>query len=192
YTERGGSDRHLDVSRAPAGSLSESDACYLLDHFFMVNAEHMIRPWPRYHDLFQKRGLGRETAEQALRRFNERDLRDLQVWNNLTWIHPLAFERDADLRDLRDKGRNWSEHEKQSLLDKQFEILKQIVPLHRQLAESGQIELTTTPFYHPILPLLQDKRSARQAMPECPLPKALESYPDDVETHLRRAVAYHR
>lgn len=192
YTERGGSDRHLDVSRAPAGSLSESDACYLLDHFFMVNTESMIRPWPRYHELYQKRGLGRETAEQALHRFSERDLRDLQVWNNLTWMHPLAFDRDSELRELRDKGRHWTEAEKQSVLDKQLEILRQIIPLHRQLAERGQVELTTTPFYHPILPLLQDKRSARQAMPDCPLPKALDSYAEDVETHLQRAVTLHR
>lgn len=192
YTDRGGSDRHLDVSRAPAESLTEADGQYLLDQFFMASVDNMIRPYPRYYELYQKRGIGRDTAGKALSRFSARDIRDLQVWNNLTWMHPLAFEQDAELRELRNKGRFWTENEKHLLLDKQLQILKRIIPLHRELAETGQVELTTTPFYHPILPLLWDKRSARQAMPECDLPKFLESYAVDARTHIERAVALHK
>src|SRR5262245_44491616 len=69
YTERGGSDRHLDVSRANAGDLSREDACYLLDNFFMANLEWMIRPHPRYYELYLKRGAGTDTAERALPRY---------------------------------------------------------------------------------------------------------------------------
>jgi alpha-amylase/alpha-mannosidase (GH57 family) len=192
YTENGGSDRHLDVSRAPSDGLSEVDAMYLLDQFFMANVDYMIRPYPRYHELYLKRGPGRDSAEKALPRFSERDLRDLQVWNNLTWIHPLAFEKDHELRELRNKGRAWTETEKLRLLDKQMEILRAIIPLHRELAQSGQVELTTTPFYHPILPLLWDKRSARQAMPECELPRSLESYAADARVHIERGIALHK
>lgn len=192
YTHEGGSDRHLDVSRLPADSLTEGDAHYLLDQFFMANVDSMIRPFPRYFELYQMRGFGRDGADRALPRFNTKDLRDLQVWNNLTWFHPLCFEHDPELKDLRDKGRHWTESEKQAILDKQMEVLKKVIPLHRELQESGQVELTTTPFYHPILPLLWDKRSARQAMPECALPKFLEPYPADARVHVERGVAYHR
>lgn len=192
YTDKGGSDRHLDVSRAPADGLSEADTHYLLDQFFMASVDNMIRPFPRYHELYMKRGLGADPVEKAAPRFSERDLRDLQVWNNLVWMHPLAFEKDPELRSLRNKGRYWTETEKNLLLDKQMQILKQIIPLHRDLAESGQIELTTSPFYHPILPLLCDKRTARQAMPECELPKFLESYQADARVHVERAVALHK
>lgn len=191
YTKHGRSDRHLDVSRMPADGLGETDACYLLDNFFMANADNMIRPYPRYNELYLRRGLGIDPVEAALPRFSEKDLRDLQVWNNLTWIHPLAFEQDADLREFLRKGRNWTESEKQWFLVRQMEILGQVIPLHRKLAESGQIELTTTPFYHPILPLLWDKRCARQAMPGCPLPKNLEPYQEDARRHVQRAVEYH-
>jgi len=192
YTEHGRSDRHLDVSRAPADDLSEADAHYLLDHFFMASTDHMIRPYPRYYELYTKRGFGTDTAERALSRFSSRDLRDLQVWNNLTWIHPIAFEQDAELRDFLHKGRNWTEQEKHWLLDKQLELLKQIIPLHQELAASGQVELTTTPFYHPILPLLWDKRAARQAMPNCELPKYLDPYQADARVHVERAVEFHK
>lgn len=188
YTEHGLSDRHLDVSRMPADGLNKDDAKYLLEQFFMC-APGMIHPYPRYQELFQTRG--HDPSEKAAARFTTQDIRDLQVWNNLTWIHPLVFEQDAELRELRDKGRDFTEAEKRFLLDEQMRLLKRVIPLHRELAESGQVELTTTPFFHPILPLLWDKRSARQAMPECALPKYLEPYTQDARTHLQRAVEFH-
>ena len=191
YTEHGASDRHLDVSRVSAEDISHADLQYLLDNFFMANVDGMIRRYPRYFELYLKRGIGIDTAERAAPRFSVRDIRDLQVWSNLTWIHELAFESDPDLVAFRKKGRHWTESEKHWLLDRQLEILKQIIPLHRELQQGGQIELTTTPYYHPILPLLWDKRAAREAMPGCALPNNLESYAEDAEEQIRRGVEYH-
>ncbi|MGE0377468.1 MAG: alpha-amylase/alpha-mannosidase, partial [Planctomycetaceae bacterium] len=130
-------------------------------------------------------------ARAALPRFSEQDLRDLQEWNILTWVHPIAFEKNKELQAFLTKGRGWSEAEKRWLLDQQMELLRQIIPLHKQLSDRGQVELTTTPFYHPILPLLWDKKSARQAMPGCDLPRHLDPYPEDAAVHLERAVAFH-
>jgi alpha-amylase/alpha-mannosidase (GH57 family) len=192
YTERGASDRFLDVSRVPADGLSEDDCLFLLDHFFMANAERMILPFPRYAEMYQLRGLGRDSAHEALRRFQPRDYLDLQVWFNLTWVHPLAVEQDDCLRELRDKGRNYTEDDKAALLAKHFDILRRVLPLHKKLAERGQIELTTTPFYHPILPLLFDKKLAREAMPDVKLPQYSGGYPEDAAVHVRRAVEFHR
>ena len=191
YTERGHEDSHLRVSRLPADGLSEQDMTYLLDNFFMVHPDHMIRPYARYHELYQKRGLSVDPAARAAKRFAKKDVIDLQCWSNLTWMHPLAFEHDKDLAEFRRKGRHWTEQEKQWLFEKQMQLLREIVPLHRELADRGQIELTTTPFYHPILPLLWDKRLARQAMPEVNLPKHLDSYAEDAVEQIRMASAYH-
>lgn len=184
-------DRHLEVSHTPPDGLSHGDVAYLLDNFFMANVDSMIRPYARYQELYLKRGFGVDGVENAIRRFSEKDLRDLQVWSNLTWMHELAFANDPELAEFRNKGRHWTEEEKHWLLDKQREILAKIIPLHKELAQSGQVELTTTPFFHPILPLLWDKRSAHQAMPGCALPKNLDSYAEDAKVHLARAVAYH-
>jgi alpha-amylase/alpha-mannosidase (GH57 family) len=191
YTDHGASDRFLDVSRVPADGLSEADGLFLLDHFFMANPDHMIRPFPRFGELYQRRGLGRSTAKEALRRFKPADLRDLQVWFNLAWVHPLAVERDAVLRGLHDKGRNYTEDDKNALLTKHIDILREILPLHRRLVESGQVELTTTPFYHPILPLLIDKKLAREATPTAALPHHTAGYPEDAALHVRTAVEQH-
>jgi alpha-amylase/alpha-mannosidase (GH57 family) len=192
YSERGATDRYLSVSRLPTDGMTEADCLFLLDNFFNANHDHMVRPYPRYAELLLRRGAGRNTAKEALRRFTERDFRDLQVWFNLTWVHPLAFEKDSGLRSLRDKGRGFSEEEKNWLLDKHLEILRAVLPLHRRLAESGQVELTTTPYYHPILPLLLDKKLAREAMPEVKLPRYAGGYPEDAALHLRRAIELHR
>ncbi len=191
YTDSGSEDTHLRVSRLPADGLAEQDVHYLLDNFFMVHVDRMIRPHRRYHELYKKRGMSIDSAEQARKRFNKKDIVDLQCWSNLVWIHPLAFERDKELAEFRKKGKHWTEQEKQWLLKKQMELLGEVIPLHRELQDCGQVELTTTPFYHPIMPLLWDKRLARRAMPDVTLPKHLEGYPDDVQRHVRRAVEFH-
>ncbi len=191
YADHGATDQLLIASRKPADGLQENDALYLLDHFFMANPDTMIRPFPRYAELFYRRGLGRNTAKESLRRFTERDLRDLQVWLNLAWIHPIVFERDGELLQLRDKGRNYSEEDKGRVLDKHLEIMRQIIPLHKELADRGQVELTTTPYFHPILPLLFDKKLAREAMPDAKLPRYTGGYPEDAALHVRRAVEQH-
>ncbi len=191
YTKHGQQDEHLRVSHLPADGLSEAEGRFLLDTFFMANPDQMIRPYPRYWELYQQRGLHVDSAERALRRFAPRDILDLQCWNNLVWFHPIAFEKDKDLAEFRHKGGHWTEDEKRWLLDKQMQLLAEVIPLHRKLAERGQVELTTTPFFHPILPLLIDKRLAKAAMPGVHLPKRLEGYPEDAAEHIRRAVAYH-
>ena len=192
YTESGHEDTHLRVSRLPVDGLSEVDVHYLLNNFFMANPDQMIRPFPRYHELYQKRGFHVDSSERARRRFSKKDLLDLQCWSNLAWFHPLAFETDAELAEFRAKGRHYTETEKLWLLDRQMEYLRQVVPLHAKLQKRGQIELTTTPFYHPILPLLWDKRLARRAMPDVKLPNFLDPFPEDVQEQVRRAVDYHQ
>jgi alpha-amylase/alpha-mannosidase (GH57 family) len=191
YTEHAATDQFLLVSRRPADGLSEGDCLFLLDNFFLADPGQMIEPYRRYAELYQRRGRGRNTAREALRRFHERDFRDLQVWFNLAWIHPLAFERDGFLRELREKGRHFTEEEKNRLLEKHLEILRSIIPLHQKLAENRQVELTTTPYYHPILPLLLDKKLAREAMPDVKLPRYAGGYPEDAAVHVRRAVEKH-
>ena len=79
---------------------------------------------------------------------------------------PPALREGPELAEFKAKGRHYTEDEKQWFLDKQRELVARVIPLHRELAARGQIELTTTPFYHPILPLLIDKTAAREAMPE--------------------------
>src|SRR5215471_6157305 len=152
----------------------------------------MVRPYSRYHELLVKRGMDvqGQDLERVSRQFSTQDLLDLQVWHNLAWFGYGATRRYPRLKALRTKNRNFSEEEKQELLALQRVVVQDVVPSYRRLLERGQIELTTSAFFHPILPLVIDTDTARRARPDLPLP-ARFSAPEDAEAQLRLAVDFH-
>lgn len=191
YASGKASDVHLELSRKAAEDLSSEEKTFLLKEFFKANWDNMIDVHPRYKELLKKRG--RTTDIRALpdvvRLFSAQDFRDLQVWFNLCWTDPMHFSRNPDLSDFKAKGSNYTESEKNWLLDSQTDILKSIIPLYRKIRETGQIEISTTPYYHPILPLLCDNHIARESMPEAPLP-ARYCYPRDAEHQIVSGLDY--
>ena len=112
------------------------------------------------------------------------------MWFNLAWFGYGAVTRYPRLAALRAKNRGFTEEEKQEVLALQRQTVQDIVPMYRRLAERGQIELTTTPFYHPILPLVIDTEHTRRARPDLPLPSRFRA-PEDAEAQLRLAMEYH-
>ncbi|HVY60309.1 MAG TPA: alpha-amylase/alpha-mannosidase, partial [Planctomycetota bacterium] len=185
FAEDGASDEWLEFMAPEAGSLKDADRARLIAGGFHANLNSMIGPFPRYQELYRKRLVGSRFAKQ--------DLLDLQVLANLAWMHGTLLESDPLLVELKKKGRDYTETEKQALLGKQREIARAVLPLHRQLEERGQIEVTTTPYYHPILPLLCDFRSAYEAMPWLNGKLGFEpvSLRDDAVAHVERALALH-
>ncbi len=188
YVEGRVQDRVQQLTLVPAEELTEDDRQELLASFFMANRATMISPYPRYDHLFSKRQLARRNGRYETARFSPQELLDLQVWFNLCWCHPLAVERWPGLKRLIEKGHDFSENDKTGLLKIQDDILAQVLPLHRRLQDSGQVELTTSPYFHPILPLLMDRQSARVAMPDVHLPNPGRRYGEDVRWHLQAAV----
>jgi len=188
------SDQFLDLSRKPAAELTDLEKRFLLEHFFMANWDHLVKPYPRYHDLLAKRGpmpADEQAWTEALRRFKAQDYLDLQVWFNLTWIDPWLRRQDRDLAGLEAKGGQFTESDKRLVLNAQLRILQQIIPAYRQAQERGQVELTTAPYYHPILPLVCDLHSARQAIPKLPLPETGFRYPEDARWQVAKALERH-
>ena len=66
-----------------------------------------------------------------------------------------------------------------------------VLPTYKRLAAAGQIEISTTPFYHPILPLVCDSDIAAVSHPGVPLPAAFR-YPEDARKQLQLAREYYR
>ena len=188
------SDDFLDLSRKPAAELSREERQFLLQWFFLANIDRMIRPYPRYHDLLAKRGLqiaeGDWTA--ILKRCSTQDYLDLQVWFNLAWIDPWLRSQDATLARLVTKGSQFTEEEKRYVLDQHLAMMARVIPAYRAAVARGQIELTTSPYYHPILPLLCDGRSARVALPNLPLPDHPFQHPEDAQWHLAAGLRRHQ
>ncbi len=186
-------DRFLVLAQRPAADLTQEDRAFLLRHFFAANWATMVRPFPRYHELLVKRGtdLHGRNLEQTARQFTAQELLDVQVWHNLTWFGYGALARHPELAALRKKGRGFTEDDKLTVLDIQREVVRDVLPLYRTLQESGQIELTTSPYYHPILPLLISTDTARRARPDLALPRPFRA-PEDAAAQLAKAVHLHR
>jgi alpha-amylase/alpha-mannosidase (GH57 family) len=181
---------HL-TERAPADLVPEERQA-ILRSFFMVDWDRHVRPAPRYWDLLQKRGRDVRHADVArlAASFTDGELTDLQVHFNLAWMGFGALADDEGLRALVAKGRDYAREDVAYVLAAQKRILAGIVPRWRALAARGQVELSTTPYYHPILPLLCDTDSARRALPAAPLPPRF-ARPEDARWHVREAIASH-
>lgn len=192
YTDNNARDIFLEISRKKASDLSDDEKIFMLENFFLAHWDNMIRPFPRYYALLVTRGthLIKSDLVRAIKYFTESDFRDLQVFFNLCWIDPLFRARDPFLRMLTEKGHDYTEDEKEVLFLKQMEILKQIIPTYREMAATKQIELSFTPFYHPILPLLCDTDIARVAMPGVKLPKKRFRHPEDAERQIAMGIDY--
>ncbi len=191
YAQGKARDKFQKLTELDPGELLEKDAHFLLDNFFSTNWERMVEPHPRYRELLRKRAFGKKTVDRAAKDFDHRDLRDLQVWANLTWFHPLVVQGDKDLQSLFHKGHGFTEEEKRIVLAKQIEVIGQVIKLYRELETSGQVETTTSPFYHAILPLLCDPRTAHQALPQLHLPRRRMEAQEDAITQVQKAVQTH-
>jgi alpha-amylase/alpha-mannosidase (GH57 family) len=170
-------------------ALTKEDKREILDRAFQVNHERLMSRWPRFMELYEwSRAAG---GAQALVTFTPRDWRDLQVLSQLAWMDEEWFAKDAVVSRLANRGRDFTEKDKVELKGKQLELIGMVLPECREAAKRGQIEISTTPIYHPILPLLCDSDIARVANPGTPLPRRAYRRPEDAREQLRRAKEYH-
>src|SRR5262245_36712389 len=146
FAEDRARDRTLELSLKPAADLTPADTEFIRANFFHAQRHRMIDVYPRYAELFARRHAP----------YTIDDLRDLQVWHKLAWIDPSYLEQDDRVRALVAKGRGYTEDHKAHLREIELEILRKVVPEYRDAAARGQIEISASPFYHPILPLLCD------------------------------------
>jgi len=170
-------------------TLTREDKSEIVSRAFQVNHERLMNRWPRFVELYDwSRPAG---GAQSLFTFTPRDWRDLQVLSQLAWMDEEWFTKDAEVSRLANRGKDFSEKDKATLKEKQLELLRMVLPAYREAAARGQIEISTTPFYHPILPLVCDSDIARVANPGTPLPRRAFRHPEDAREQLRRAREYH-
>jgi alpha-amylase/alpha-mannosidase (GH57 family) len=183
YIENGTTDFSYALSAKNPEQFTEQEKIDALKTFFLSNSERMIKRYPRYAELKEKRGMAasNDNLREIAQRFTAQDFRDLQVWWNLAWVGEYS-RFDPPFKYYIDKQRDFSEDEKSRLLKAHTEILKRIVPHHVRALERGQIEVSVSPFYHPILPLLCDTTTGKIADPKITLPKHNFKSPEDA-TH---------
>ncbi len=179
----------FEAAFAVAETLTAEQKAMILDRAFQVNHENLMARWPRFVELYRQ--VQTSGAQTAAAHFSAGDWRDLQVLSQLAWMDEFYFTRDPVISALAAKGKHFSEKQKASLRAKQMELLAAVLPEYRLAAERGQVEISTTPFYHPILPLVCDSDIARVSNPNTPLPQPAFRYPEDAREHLARARNFH-
>ena len=176
----GATDRHAELAAKPADRLTAAEQAEARSRFFQVSGP-MLAGWPRL------------AALKALpaARWDAAAYRDAATLFHLAWTDP-DFLAHAPLRALARKGRGFTEAEKRRVLAEHRRIMAEVVPLHRALQDEGRLEVTTTPYFHPILPLLHDSALAREALPQAPQPAGRFRWPEDARHHVAAAVVDYR
>jgi alpha-amylase/alpha-mannosidase (GH57 family) len=177
-------DPYLTATLTPTEHLTETQKQFIVEHFFDANHHTLIDPHPRYAELYgqrQDRGRG-----WCLENWNLQDYSDLLAWHNLAWIDPLFWD-DPEIAAWLEQGKAFSLSDRQRIIAKHREILSRIIPQHRKMQEAGQLEVTTTPYTHPIMPLLADTDAGRVAVPHMTLPQQRFQFAGDISRHLEKA-----
>ncbi len=185
YANNGARDNIWKLTETPAAELTADDKKSILSDFFLANVNNMIKPYPKYYEMYLKFKwhLKNQPIERRIEAFSVQDFLDLQVWYNLTWIGVESRKR-PEISHLFKKGKKFSEQDKKILLSESRKIMGEIIPLHKKLWDEGQLDLSTTPYYHPILPLLCDNYIAQESSPHLPLPHNHFSFPEDAENQV--------
>lgn len=179
--EGGAKDLYQVHTEIPAGELTDEQKAFIRDRFFDINPKLVAR-FPRYQEIANDRSNSRNWDTQTWR--------DLQVLFNLAWTDPGWLAQEP-LAGLVERGRNFTEADKAIVLQEHARLVAEVIPLHKRLQDDGRIEVTMTPFFHPILPLLVDTNLARVAAPDIELPPRF-TYGIDAVNQVKLGVEFYR
>ena len=191
YVSGTADDPFLQVAAKPAKDLTPEERRFALQYLFQANPLHMIGRYPRYRELWERfRGSG-NTPERAEKYFQPQDFTDLQVLSQISWFDEF-FLLNPEVAALIQKGRNYSLDDQRFVIIHQRDLLAKVLPAHAEAAQRGAIEISTSPFYHPILPLICDTNAGAVSTPGLPLPQHRFRHPEDAREQLQRGLDLHQ
>ena len=183
-------DKLLIALRKEVSELRDEQRLYLCEHLFYANVEHMIKPLPRYFALYEKQLECRNPEEVSLC-LGAQELLDLEVLYLLAWCGEYLRAHNSVVKKLLAQGEGYTHAQKIALMRSLTAFVATILPYYAKLAEAGRIEISTTPFNHPISPLLMDIRNGKRANPDTPIPDVEGDLSGDAVIQTERAIAYY-
>jgi alpha-amylase/alpha-mannosidase (GH57 family) len=183
-------DPFLRVAAKPAKELDPAERRFALQYLFQANPVNMIGRYPRYRELWERFRSAGDSPERAEKYFQAQDYTDLQVLSQLAWFDEFFLE-EPDIVELAQKGRGYTLDEQRLVIKRERELLGKVLPAHAQAAKRGGIELSTSAFYHPILPLVCDSNAGAVSSPGLPLPQNRYRHPEDAREQLVRGLDLH-
>ncbi len=159
YGENEAHDIHSRLTITPQDELTNEDKIFILNNFFDANYQTMILANPEYHRLYQ---IVQSSGTEDTSIFSNQEYADLMALFNLAWIDPSFKTSNSELKKLVKKGKNYTLEDRIAIIQIQRDIIKKIIPTIRKLIEKNKIEITTSPYYHPILPILLDYKNIKK------------------------------
>ena len=189
YAEGVAQDPFFRVAARPASELTSEERRFALHYLFQANPERLIGRYPRYAELWHR---FQDMGEDPLRAetFQSQDFTDLQVLSQLAWYDEFFLE-EPEIAELVRKGRGFSLEDQKFVTEHQRDLIRKVLPAHAEAAKRGRIEISTSPFYHPILPLVCDTDSGAVSAPGLPLPHNRFRHPEDAREQLKRGLDLH-
>ena len=190
YVAGAARDPFLDAASRPAQEMGLKEKLFVLRYLFQANVDNMIGRYPRYRELWSEFRTRPEDASAAAQRLRDTDITDLQVLSQIAWMDEFFLD-DPDIHGLIDKGRNYSLQDQQLVMARQREFLARVLPAYAEAGKRGAIEISTSPFYHPILPLLCDTDIGAVSHGGLPLPSHRFHHPEDARQQIERGLKLH-
>jgi alpha-amylase/alpha-mannosidase (GH57 family) len=183
-------DPFLQVASKPAKELTREERRFALQYLFQANHTNVIGRYPRYRELLEKLHASGDSPERAEKDFAAQDFTDLQVLSQIGWFDEY-FLAEKSVAELIRKGRDFTIEDQRFLFALERELIGRVLPVHTEAAKKGLIEISTSPFYHPIMPLVCDTRMGAVSSPGLPLPQHRYRHPEDAREQLRLGLDLH-
>src|SRR6202162_3613412 len=190
YVEGTAQDPFLRVAAKPAKDLSLDERRFALQYLFQANPQNLIGRYPRYRELWERFREHGDHPERAERYFQAQDFTDLQVLSQIAWFDEFFLE-EKDIAALVAKGHSYSLDDQKHVIAQERELIGRVLPAHAAAAKKGSIELSATPFYHPILPLVCEPSVAALSSPGLSLPQSRYRHPEDAREQITRGLDLH-
>jgi len=184
-------DPFLQVAAKPAGDLTADERRFALQYLFQANPVNLIGRYPRYRELWERFRSTGDSPDRADKYFQPQDFTDLQVLSQIAWYDEFFLE-EPEIAALVKKGHSYSLDDQRYVIERERQLLARILPAHAEAARRGGIEISTSPFYHPILPLVCDTNMGAVSTPGLPLPQNRFRHPEDAREQLQRGLDLHQ
>lgn len=172
YAENGMHDIHSRLTITPVEMLSDDAKLFIINNFFDANYQSMIYPQEEYNRLYHKI---QSNPDAGIEIFTNQEYSDIMALFNLVWFDPTYKTKYPELKKLLKKGKNYTLEDRIKIIELQREIMRKIIPAYKKYLDKGRIEITTSPYYHPILPILLENRNIK---------KTTENAPQNLKTYL--------
>lgn len=182
-------EKWLKLTVRNPSEMSQAEKLFIINNFFLGNPEHMIQTLPYFNTLYHKALRTTKSSRDSstiVNSFNDQELLDIQVLHSISWLGEYSRKNNSELNELIKKEKNYNEGDKQFIIDFQFSIMESLIDHYREAEKLGKIEISTTPYYHPILPLLINSDSGKISSDK-PLPARAFRFPKDAEYQIIKA-----